>query len=159
MMRSHRCAISGSLALYFFDPARNWIPADMDLYVPKNRKNRVLRYLLCTGYNPVNISSNRSSYKLECGMDKVITMCNGDVNIDVIITSGRNSIAPITHFHLTAVMNFLSADGFFSAYPNLTADGRALCNPLQFYHHQPRSLTAYCYQKYALRRYDIRINP
>ncbi|KAH7918703.1 hypothetical protein BV22DRAFT_1024126, partial [Leucogyrophana mollusca] len=129
LMRTHGCAISGSVALYFFDPAGGWAPSDMDLYVPRRRSKRVLRYLTAAGYAPLDRTHEvRPQYGTECGVANVVTLCNGTCTIDVIIAVMNAAIAPIFRFHSTTVMNYISADGFFCAYPTLTSKKRALAN-------------------------------
>ncbi|KAH7917039.1 hypothetical protein BV22DRAFT_1052728, partial [Leucogyrophana mollusca] len=78
VMRTHGCAISGSVALYYFDPTRGWAPVDMDIYVPRWRIKRVLNYLVSAGYAPVDRpNEHRTHYGAECGMAEVVTLSNG----------------------------------------------------------------------------------
>ncbi|KAH7917744.1 hypothetical protein BV22DRAFT_984209, partial [Leucogyrophana mollusca] len=160
MMRTHRCAISGSLALYFFDLTLEWAPADMDLYMPQQRRQRVVRYLTAEGYTPVQRADiHHSEYNVNCGIADVVTMCNSACTINVVVAAGRTCIAPIFCFHTTAVMNFLSADVFFCAYPTLTTSKKALCNPIAYSDGWPTTALALCYTKYANRGYSVRMNP
>ncbi|KIJ58467.1 hypothetical protein HYDPIDRAFT_67572, partial [Hydnomerulius pinastri MD-312] len=80
-------------------------------------------------FNPTRVSDPTD---LDLAITSVVTLSNSDHTIDVIESSSTVSIAPIFKFHLTAVMNFISSEGFFSAYPHLTTSGRALTNPQQY---------------------------
>ncbi|KAH7905652.1 hypothetical protein BJ138DRAFT_1017424 [Hygrophoropsis aurantiaca] len=160
MLRTHSSVVSGSVALHYFDPSERWRPDDMDIYVPAGRRKRVLLFLETAGYYTVDRGrAIKPDYGDNCGVISVTTVCNGDKTIDVISSCSHISIAPIVRFHLSAVMNFLSADGFFCAYPSLTAERRAICNSTPFGHGQPSPSTVHAYVKYAHRGYTLRRSP
>ncbi|KAH7905992.1 hypothetical protein BJ138DRAFT_967557, partial [Hygrophoropsis aurantiaca] len=160
MLRTHSSVVSGSVALHYFDPSELWRPDDMDIYVPAGRKKRVLRFLETAGYYPVNRDAGvKPDYGDSCGIISVTTVCNGDKTIDVISARSHVSTAPIFRFHLSAVMNFLSADGFFCAYPSLTAERCAIYNRSSFVDGEPTPSTVYAYVKYAYRGYTLHRSP
>ncbi|EGN93335.1 hypothetical protein SERLA73DRAFT_156308 [Serpula lacrymans var. lacrymans S7.3] len=70
----------------------------------------------------------KDAYEADVDIKEVVKTLNGLKNIDVVVSSTSMSISPIFHFHSTAVMNFISGDGFFSAYPKLTGMYRSLTN-------------------------------
>ncbi|KAH7905867.1 hypothetical protein BJ138DRAFT_974228, partial [Hygrophoropsis aurantiaca] len=160
MLRAQSAVVSGSVALHYFDPSEQWRPDDMDIYVPARRSNRVLHFLCTAGYYPVDRGRvDKPDYQENCGFTSVVTVCNGDKTIDVISARGHISYAPVFRFHLSAVMNFFSADGFFCAYPNLTTDKRALYNRSSFVEGEPTPSTVKAYIKYAHRGYMLRQSP
>ncbi|KAH7921362.1 hypothetical protein BV22DRAFT_986993, partial [Leucogyrophana mollusca] len=153
MLRTQKSVVSGSVALYFFDPSRNCTPSDMDLYTPRRRKRRVMKFLKAEGYRVVPRTYPRHlEYGLSCGTSDVITVCDGRKCIDIVVALGRVSIAPIFRLYSSAVMNYIS-------YPNLTARGRALYNPMVSVRGLPPPHLTRCYAKYASRGYDLAINP
>ncbi|KAH7903734.1 hypothetical protein BJ138DRAFT_1120097 [Hygrophoropsis aurantiaca] len=159
-LRTHSSVVSGSVALHFFDPAGNWVPEDMDIYVPSERKKKMLRFLETIGYYVVERGRIvPPAYQGGCGFYSVTTVCNGSKNIDVITAIGKASIAPIFRFHLSAVMNFLSADSFFCAYPTLTTEKKAIYNKSSFVNGEPSPSTVQAYIKYAERGYTLRRSP
>lgn len=92
-------------------------------------------------------------------MASVTKVTNGDVNIDVVESKSPSPFVPVFEFHTTVVMNFISADGFFSAYPSLTTERKALMNPLRIPDGRPTSKTVLCYRKYHDRGYDLSLTP
>ncbi|KAH7906870.1 hypothetical protein BJ138DRAFT_977368, partial [Hygrophoropsis aurantiaca] len=160
MLRTHSSVVSGSVALHYFDPSECWRPVDMDIYVPAGRRKRVLHFLETAGYYPVDRDrAVKPDYGDNCGIISVTTVCNGDKTIDVISACSHISIAPIFRFHLSAVMNFLSADGFFCAYPSLTAERGAIYNRTSYVDEEPTPPTIHAYVKYANRGYTLRRSP
>ena len=56
-----------------------------------------------------------------------------DKVIDVIESNTHAAFSPIFFFDCTALMNFVSADSIFAAYPDLTTNHKALLNPFPIY--------------------------
>ncbi|KIJ10456.1 hypothetical protein PAXINDRAFT_86069 [Paxillus involutus ATCC 200175] len=146
---AHRAVISGSLALYLFDPSRGWLPNNMDLYIPQRRVFRVMKRLRGLGYIPVkDVTQRCCHYHASNDIASVIMLTNGDRTIDIVESTTISALSPIFKFHLTAVMNYATAEGFFSAYPVLTSHGHSLINPMQFISNLPMSPMAACFKKY-----------
>lgn len=158
MMDVHQAVISGSMALYMFDPSQDWRPNDMDLYIPRYRLRRVLFRLRVMGFVPVWGTTVRHQYRRVNAIASVTKLTNGDRTIDVIESWFTSPFAPIFKFHLTAVMNFVSSEGFFSSYPKLTNERRALKNPISFINSVPSSRTIECYEKYEAWGYELALN-
>ncbi|KIO10314.1 hypothetical protein M404DRAFT_92271, partial [Pisolithus tinctorius Marx 270] len=59
----------------------------------------------------------------------VITWAKGNHHIDIIVSNTDVVVSPIFQFHSTVVMNFVSADHIFCAYPTLTLWGLSILNP------------------------------
>ncbi|KAF8836066.1 hypothetical protein BDN67DRAFT_877591, partial [Paxillus ammoniavirescens] len=152
--------ISGSLALYLFDPSHGWLPNDMDLYVPRHRIFRVLKRLRGQGYIPMKDATQRNyHYNSGNNIANVMMLTNGDCTIDIVESTTISALSLIFKFHLTAVMNYATADGFFSAYPGLTTRGHSLINPMQFACNLPTSHMAACFEKYIDRGYELGYSP
>ncbi|KIN95877.1 hypothetical protein M404DRAFT_73173, partial [Pisolithus tinctorius Marx 270] len=127
--------ISGSLALHMVFPANScaWTPSDLDIYNAKaclSHFHHALTFSEChlAGYNiiyethidgsPYNMSAIRS----------ILTFSNRTHYIDAIVSRMSTALSPLFQFHSTAVMNFISADTIFCAYPNLMFNHCALIN-------------------------------
>lgn len=176
MLRDERAVISGSTALFFMfccsytgvnSSRLNWAPADMDIFEPNTggQPSRVVKYFVeserftemsCTRYRAEDIYYPQAK--------KVTRLERDRLRIDIITTYSSSSIAGVFGFHSTPVMNWISGDGFFSAYPVLTSSYRGLVNSMTF------TLTNFvpalpppgvqrCLQKYYERGFDIRRNP
>ncbi|KIJ10854.1 hypothetical protein PAXINDRAFT_85397 [Paxillus involutus ATCC 200175] len=156
----HCVVISRSLALYLFDPSHGWLLNNIDLYIPRHRVLHVMKRLHRLGYIPVkDVSQRHSHYHSENDIASVTMLTNGDHTVDLVESTTISALSPIFKFHLTAVMNYVSADGFFSAYPTLTTRGCSLINPMQFISHLPTSHMAACFDKYLQQGYDLRFSP
>jgi hypothetical protein len=158
-----KSVISGSSALRFMMPVSNtpWRPQDLDIYTPHRQSSSVVNFLRFEGYTETfrlrnGSSTNNNNYNISGGLFDVITMTKGTVSIDIMESATANIIPCITRFHITAVMNFISANGFFSAYPTLTASHYALAGPLGYSPAaEPSPRTVDCYSKYERRGFDI----
>ena len=158
MLIVHHVVISGSVALWVFLPSSEWKPNDMDLYVPCRRVHGVLRCLRSLGYIPVKRPDaivRETRYSSRSAIASVTKVTNGDISIDVIESKSPSPFVPIFKFHITAVMNFISADGFFAAYPTLTTKRRAIFNSLRLPNGVPSTKTLLCYKKYRERGYEL----
>ncbi|KIJ13579.1 hypothetical protein PAXINDRAFT_80753, partial [Paxillus involutus ATCC 200175] len=152
----HRTVISGSLVLYLFDPSQGWLPNDMDLYMPRSQAS----WAGLHSHNPVKDVTERHCHYHACNdIVSMVMLTNGDHTIDIVELTTISALSPIFKFHLTAVMNYVTAEGFFSAYPVLTTHGRSLINPMQFISNLPTSSMAACFDKYLLQGYDLRYSP
>ncbi|KIN94092.1 hypothetical protein M404DRAFT_73349, partial [Pisolithus tinctorius Marx 270] len=127
--------ISGSLALHMVLPANScaWTPSDLDIYNAKaclSHFHHALTFSECllAGYNVIRETRvDASSYNMST-IRSILTFSNGTHYIDVIVSKTSTALSPLFQFHSTAVMNFISADTIFCAYPNLTFNHCALIN-------------------------------
>ena len=148
MLDVHHAVISESTALWVFQPSMDWTPNDMDLYVPCLRVQGILHCLRGIGFVSVkrpDAIAHNSRYDKKRAVASVAKVTNGDVTIDVVESKSPSLFVPIFEFHMTAVMNFISADRFFSVYPSLTTKKRALMNPMRLYNEHPSAKTIQCY--------------
>ena len=178
MMRSKRAVISGSMALYplvfcNFSGTNSgdirWNPNDMDIYEPQigARKSGVLRYMVEEeGYRecPMKPRTLREQYDAPGCVRQVKRVVRGNHCVDVVTSASSSAISPIFKFHCTPVFNWISPEGYFSAYPALTCAYRGLLNPMalcpnRFVPALPSTGVRSCLEKYYNRGFDIRRNP
>jgi len=82
----------------------------------------------------------------------------------VVTSASSSAIGPIFNFHSTPVFNWISPEGYFSAYPALTCARRGLLNPMslsrsRFVPALPSLIVRTCLEHYYKRGFDIRRNP
>lgn len=156
VLRNTGSVVSGSTALaYALDDndKEDWESNDLDIYTPVGEPCQdVLRHLTeQEGFElqprpnadvpgapppevdpPIDVLENyegsaafsrlRNVYKLSKDRD------GKKVCIDVIEARGTSAIIPIFRFHSSLVMNYISADALFMAYPTLTLSGEFIVN-------------------------------
>lgn len=158
--------ISGSFALSVFVPSRRdgWKANDMDIYSNPDLYRELMSFLQSVGYqeqtDPVYRSIER--YLDRPGIREVHKLVHRDSSrtIDLIVTTSVFVEGPIFRYHSTAVMNWITGSGFFSAYPQLTAKRRSLLNPLTFvFPDVPPRHVVKCLTKYAKRGFSLRLRP
>lgn len=160
-MRVMGAVISGSFALAFLlqNDSRGFIPNDMDVYLPQHFGMRFALYLVrVEGYHLTKTSP--VPYGRVTAHEYVISLKNGDRRIDVIPSNNESSLFPITHFWASHVMNYLTADCYCVAYPDLTFSGRSVLSPFQLVQYRlPSAYVASLVEKYQLRGFDFRVRP
>lgn len=157
-MRLSKSAISGSSALRFMLPStsRNWTCKDLDIYTPERRSSIITNFLLLEGYKVAKTAKAKLPYRP--GNFDVTTMTKGNLSIDVVIIKHSSFFTTISRFHLSCLMNFISADGFFSAYPTITDAEQSIVSHLSFLEHRdlaPRASTIKAYKKYQERGFTL----
>lgn len=156
ILHTHCAIVSGSFALHVFDHSGGWSPKDLDLYVPIHRVKRVVNRLRAQGYIPIGPPRKGISRVIYGQLIASVTkLTNGKHSIDVVESATRSSISPVFQFHLTAVMNYITFAGFFSAYPTLTTQRRSMINHLHYKDNSPMDALVACYTKYFSRGYDL----
>lgn len=160
-MRMMGAVISGSFALAFLlhNQHNHFTPNDLDLYVPLDFAFRFALYLVrVEGYEHVRTS--RVPYGRLAAHEFVIVMQKGTQCIDVIPSSNECSLYPLTHFWASHLMNYLSADAYCIAYPELTFAGRSVLSPYQLLQYAfPYQYVAKLIEKYEGRGFDFRVRP
>ncbi|KAL4075434.1 hypothetical protein J3A83DRAFT_4089352 [Scleroderma citrinum] len=61
------------------------------------------------------------------------TLALGNCTINIVTSRTEAAISPIFQFHCTALMNFISTDQIFCAYPMLTLQSLVIINPDPLY--------------------------
>lgn len=153
--------ISGSLALHYMLPAsaRTWTPSDMDLYTNSDGFSKIKALLIMNGYDLVEEFTGAQrprpygappvTYEIGWGIKHIVKMRKGGHSVDIIISRTASPLLPIFYFHSTAVMNFISSFGFFSAYPKLTSALISIVNPVTFPGRNPTPRIHTCLNKYT----------
>src|SRR6267154_1961444 len=175
MLKSQKAVISGSIVLYpmistnFSGTNSNsdhWLPSDMDIYMNNTRSPLIDYMIQIEGFKLCGekIRGRDEQYIAPCGIHRVHCLHKQNLSVDVITSTSQSAIMPILHFHSTVVMNWISQDGIFSAYPKLTCSHHGLINPLSFTQNQfvpalPAAGARSALKKYFKRGFDIRRNP
>lgn len=161
ILRRSDTVISGSLALHFMLPAsaRTWTPRDMDLYTNSDGFHKIMALLILNGYDLVEeftgaqrarpLGAPPMTYEIGWGIKRIVKMHKDTHSIDIIVSRTGSPILPIFHFHSTAVMNFISAYGFLSAYPKLTSSLISIVNPVAYPGTIPTPRIQSCLNKYT----------
>ncbi|KAI9067793.1 hypothetical protein FKP32DRAFT_1543326, partial [Trametes sanguinea] len=162
MLRVTRSVLSGSTVLHMLDLERasTWAPGDLDIYAPIHHAARVVAYLISAeGYTVDH--TNAFYYSPDgVGLQSVVHLRRGDTHIDVIQSATRSSLHPIPHFWASHLINYVTADSFCMAYPELTLSGRSVINPAALDGFLfPRQRTLQVIDKYSSRGYSIRVRP
>ncbi|PVG03866.1 hypothetical protein CPB86DRAFT_778963 [Serendipita vermifera] len=120
-MRETGSIISGSSVLWLVDGMnRAWTPGDLDIYAPEGMTRHMIQFLHEDGYTTVLGGQFNNPYLKFNHLHSVTKLKNGDASIDVMESSNSSAIHPLTAFHVTAVMNYLTADSITMLYPKLT---------------------------------------
>ncbi|KAH7907239.1 hypothetical protein BJ138DRAFT_964440, partial [Hygrophoropsis aurantiaca] len=152
--------VSGSVPLHYFDPTIQQHPHDMDICVPILRKKRMITFLESISYYAVETGRPQTIHYCDpSAYHSVTTVCNGNKIINIITAQGHISSTPVFYCHLTAVMNLLSADGFFCAYPTLTGGRISLFNKIPYEKQRPSAAAARSWSKYMRQGYIIYRSP
>ncbi|KAH7904422.1 hypothetical protein BJ138DRAFT_1019164 [Hygrophoropsis aurantiaca] len=163
LMKTHQVVVSGSLVLQLLLPRDriSWPVTDMDIYVPCGTGQHIANYLNIKGYS--NITETlppHTRYQFsQSHIHNVMTFTRLQRTIDVIVSISSNPLLPIFCFHSTTVMNYFNADIFFSAYPSLTTNFKALINPFRFESSKPTSVFKRCLDKYVACGFLFAFNP
>ncbi|KAI6148100.1 hypothetical protein BKA82DRAFT_74516, partial [Pisolithus tinctorius] len=97
-----------------------WHPTNLNNYVPFQSQSLIAHLLVGQGYHLEQPASVDVAVYVGSSIHSVLTFLKGHYKIDIIVSVNVALIAPVFQFHTTAVMNFVSADCIFCAYPSLT---------------------------------------
>ncbi|KAI5998417.1 hypothetical protein F5J12DRAFT_689462, partial [Pisolithus orientalis] len=130
--------VSGSMALHLLLLASHtystlWLPTDLDIYVPFWSENLIARLLVGQGYHLHELASVDVAVYAGTSIHSVCAFSKGCYKIDVIVSVNAACIVPVFQFHTTAVMNFVSTDHIFCAYPALKMQACSHVNPTLLY--------------------------
>ncbi|KAG6836743.1 hypothetical protein H0H93_003967 [Arthromyces matolae] len=130
VLQSSKSVISGSFALAVLNYPSVLNPGDLDVYVAARLEDvrTLVKGLRSMGMARVSSHKGREKKYWGYGIMKVWNFqYAGERKLQVII-SKSSALAPIFHFHSTAVMNFVSWNTVFCAYPELTFEHCNLVN-------------------------------
>ena len=132
LLRSTGAVISGSLALFYLIPSDDWFPNDMDVYVPYNMFTSLtntlethpnLRFVLEVPRPGSVLSTSETIDIVE--IKRYRTPSNRLV--DVIRSRRESPISPLLRYWTSLLVNYLSPDGFASAFPRMLFNGMGYC--------------------------------
>ncbi|KAI6153940.1 hypothetical protein BKA82DRAFT_23163 [Pisolithus tinctorius] len=136
LLRSCDAVVSGSCVLHLMLPANEtpWVSTDLDIYVSSCQLTYLSVLLEREGYVVMHQCSVEAGPYGSSSICSVVSFSNMHRSIDVIVSSTVAAVSPIFEFHSTAVMNFITADNIFCAYPMLTLELMSMVNagPLYF---------------------------
>jgi hypothetical protein len=161
LLHHTRSVLSGSLALSLLFPCNShstWKCGDADILVPREHKSAVITFLKAAfGYEVIHMFASDLTHNPDSRIHEVVRMLykDKDKQVDIIISDSDSSILPIWRFHSTIVMNFVSADGIYCAFPSHTLRYRGIVNPIHIQSGLPSSRIENCIQKYKSRGFDI----
>lgn len=138
MMQITDTVLSGSAVLKVVDAA-NWTPGDLDFYCPRTELRPVLEWFRRRGYKvtkaydapydskilPNDKKGHEIRFAARSCIKKVIILehkIHGTI-LNLIQSLSTSALAPLTFFHSTLVMNFISGHGIVCGYPELTFKG------------------------------------
>lgn len=129
IMRTTGAVISGGFALKFLDPGSDYVPGNLNCYVPTQGYHAFLTFLVVSmGADIVSQDDFRRNYGKphpyrfgnqtgDTGIADRRLLRIGETLLDIVCSNSPSPLLPIAKFHSTAVMNFISAEGFCIAYP------------------------------------------
>ncbi|KAJ7024541.1 hypothetical protein C8F04DRAFT_918072, partial [Mycena alexandri] len=102
-------------------------PGDLDIYVPDSQEETAIK--LCVDRLGFKMSKSRDPlYENNIILGTIHWLKKGPYNLNIMVVKGENAAIAIFQFHSTIVMNFLSANGLYCAYPTLTLSNLAIPN-------------------------------
>ncbi|KAJ7661397.1 hypothetical protein DFH06DRAFT_921721, partial [Mycena polygramma] len=126
LLRTTRGLVSGSAALLAISNLA-FTPGDLDIYVPESQEDTAIQMSLKTlGFRVTQ--SKKPSYGNNTEIRTIHWLKNKKKRMNIMVVKGENALLALFQFHSTIVMNFLSADGLYCAYPSLTLSNLAIAN-------------------------------
>ena len=122
MMRRTNCIISGSVALWFLmGSPKEWTPNDMDILVPQDTFLDVVQFLEgLDGAGPHDfVIPPDWPYPVEAYTARA-TIHTPRGRFDVLQSARESPLFPIPFYWSTHLMNALTSDALYCAYPALT---------------------------------------
>lgn len=131
MMRSTNSIISGSTALNFLLRQKaDWTPGDIDIIAPEEEFNNLLHFIQQIPGAAVTLDvddGDEEFYRgLHLGHRRLVKVETGQAKFDLMQSRGRSAFNPIPYYWGTHVMNALTADSLFCAYPTWTLQCEAI---------------------------------
>ncbi|KAG6895589.1 hypothetical protein C0992_000492 [Termitomyces sp. T32_za158] len=127
-LAANRSVISGSFVLSLLLPLGEVVPDDIDIYVPVSNRAAVTDQLLRVYGYTLDPDPVLDAYEDDDDVLDIVHFRLQDRTLDVILVRTNNVLAPITRFHSTPVMNFMSSTDIVCAYPSLTFNRCGLIN-------------------------------
>jgi len=117
--------ISGSTALALVHP-NQFLPNDIDFYVLPPGFSAILKYIEDHGYKIEPYDRSTANYFHQNIIIVKLIHPTSRRSVNVMTSIDDHVVKPITRFHSTLVMNYLSWFGLVVLYPEWTLDKRSL---------------------------------
>ncbi|KAJ7195569.1 hypothetical protein C8J57DRAFT_1634023 [Mycena rebaudengoi] len=156
ILSTTRSVISGSVPLTVICGGI-FVPADLDIYVPASQEETLL-LLLEDHFGFKDLASYPATdYENNCEVDTARRLHSSEQvrTINVMTCAGESAIQPIFNFHSTLVMNFISSQGLYCAYPLLTTSRAAIPATANGGARPSASAVAKCLEKYLRRGFSF----
>ncbi|KAG6875519.1 hypothetical protein C0992_003510 [Termitomyces sp. T32_za158] len=127
-LSANQSVIFGSFVLSLLLPAGSIVPTDIDIYVPVLNRAAVTDHLMRVYGYLLDPDPVFDAYDNDGDIVDIVRFRLQDRAIDVVLVRTNNVLVPITRFHSTPVMNFMSSTDIVCAYPELTFNRRGLIN-------------------------------
>ncbi|KAJ7698794.1 hypothetical protein B0H16DRAFT_1749579 [Mycena metata] len=144
-----RSVISGSVPVAAMFPGQ-FEPNDVDIYTAEPEETAMLA-IFRDQLNFTVVKQARIVYPKHMAISRIYWLTEGKAKVNLIIVKGGNALAAIFQFHSTLVMNAISVDGLFCAYPELTLKGMSLVNSSFIVGEEQEKRAAICIEKYESR--------
>ncbi|KIN99015.1 hypothetical protein M404DRAFT_114703, partial [Pisolithus tinctorius Marx 270] len=125
-----------------------WTPQDLNLYIVQRNIEFLLAALKIQGYQVIYINAANAVHYYNSHIASVFTLAHNNCKINIVISSSTTAISPIFHYHSTALMNFISHDSVFCAYPELTLHKHSYMDPFIIFSQALKCLTMEAFVKY-----------
>ncbi|KAG1734241.1 uncharacterized protein EDB91DRAFT_1084144 [Suillus paluster] len=158
LLQGTGAVVSGSCALNLVQARQGAVAInDLDIYTTlQNFKDFVQFFTETEHYTVIrNINHPPPGPYNSSGMAKLFRLQNNGRNVDIIVTNLSSAISPIFQFHSTIVMNFISAEAVFCAYPGWTLDMAGLVHPRMYKQNATNFATVKGLAKYMQRGFTV----
>lgn len=132
MMRKTGCIISGSTALHFLlRSPHSWYPKGVDIITPNGTFEDVLRFMLQMPGSYVILDTERHGgieiySPIPGGFDRLVKIITSKGPVEIIRSSVSSPFYPLPFYWGTHLMNALTSDICYCAYPSWTTRNEAL---------------------------------
>ena len=135
VLRTCDAVISSEAVLHFLLPeyGTTWAPARLDIFIPASYRHRVYTLLGMNGYKMDSDRPTPPSTLQHSKIARLTEFSRGDEIIAVTVSTTAVAFAPIFELENTALMNLISYDRLYCAYPTLTFSSLAIINPGRLY--------------------------
>ena len=135
VLRTCDAVISSEAVLHFLLPEHGttWSPSRLDIFIPASYRHRVYTLLGMNGYKMASDRPTPPGSRQHSQIVRVTEFLRGDEMIAVTVSTTAAAFAPIFELENTALMNLISYDRLYCAYPTLTFSNLAMINPGQLY--------------------------
>jgi hypothetical protein len=134
MMRLTRSVVTGSAAVLFWKGMRHFEPGDLDIATNIDNGDVVVGWFKSRlGWEQVAESHHKYGRggASTLGVERTIQLRRHGKYVDIIISKGSSALLSIANFWSTILLNFVSADGAYCAYPDQFRTYRGLVRQSQ----------------------------